>query len=85
MKDSELQPEQPKSLRPKAPIGPWRALFIGLFAARVLCSHGASADLGASLTVTVTSYRICVLHSCTRSEVRRLPRQNRTTRLARER
>jgi hypothetical protein len=70
--------ELPRSARARATVGPWRALVIGLLAAKALSSHGIAGDSG--VTVNVTSYRICVLHGCNRAEVDRLaPRQSRAT------
>lgn len=71
MKDDGQRREQPNGLRPRVPAGRWRALIVGLLAVRVLSSHNVSADLGRSVTVTVTNYRICVLHGCNRTEANR--------------
>jgi hypothetical protein len=84
MKDDEQRREPPNRLRLKTPAGPWRALVIGLLAARVFSPHGDSADTGG--TVTVTSYRICVLHGCSHTEAGRLaPGQDHTRTLETER
>lgn len=86
MKDDEQRRERPNSLRLKAPAGPWRVLVIGLLAARALSWHDLSSDLGRSVTVTVTSYRICIQHGCKRTEVGRLTLgRDRTTTAGRER
>ncbi|HEX3325237.1 MAG TPA: hypothetical protein VHR65_08945 [Solirubrobacterales bacterium] len=84
MKDDKQRPERANRLRLKMPAGPWRALVVGLLAARALSPHGVSADSG--VTVTVTSYRICILHGCSRTEVGRLaPGQDQTTALGTDR
>lgn len=86
MKDDKQRRERTNRLRLKMPAGPWRALVVGLLAARALSPHGVSADSGVTVTVTVTSYRICILHGCSRTEVGRLvPGQDQTTTLGTDR
>jgi hypothetical protein len=80
MTDDEQRRGRPNSPRLKAPAGPLRALVIGLLAARALSWHDLSSDLGRSVTVTVTSYRICVQQGCNRIELGRMtPEPDRTT------
>jgi hypothetical protein len=84
MKDDEQRRGRPKRPQIKPPGATWRALVIGVLAARAFSLHGASAD--SEVTVTVTSYRICVLHGCGHTKVRRMePGRGHTTRLGTKR
>jgi hypothetical protein len=66
MKDEERRLDRPHGPRIKTPAGTWRAIVIGLLAARALTLHGAS-DPG--VTVTVNTYRICFSNGCSHTRV----------------
>jgi len=67
MKDDEQRAGRPNDPRARKPVSPWRALIIGLLAARALSLPGASTDSG--VTVNVTTYRICFSQGCSHTGV----------------
>jgi hypothetical protein len=85
MTDDGRQRGRPNSSRLKAPVGPLRVLVIGLLAARALGWHDLPPDSARSVTVTVTSYRICLQRACNRIEPGRLPSRGRVPALGGER
>jgi hypothetical protein len=70
MKDDERGLDRASGPRIKAPASLWRALVIGLLAARALSLHGSS-DAGA--TVTVNTYRICFSNGCNHARTNGVP------------
>lgn len=77
MKDGERGPDRTGGPRIKAPASPWRALVIGLLAARALSLHGAS---DAGVTATVNTYRICFSNGCNHARASVPPKPARKTR-----
>lgn len=85
MTDDGPQRGRPNSLRLKAPAGPLRALVIGLLVARALGWHDLPPDSARNVTVTVTSYRVCLRRACNRIEPGRPPSRGRVPTLGEER